>query len=154
MLDEIPAARGRHKMQWYSWECDVQILAMASKHRKDALRLVHTGSMTTFSNWPTSRSPLNLIHSMAFSPNGGYFAAGNSKGKVVLYRLHHYQQAWVSEYWLLRRWVRLGQAKRENVADSDMCPILWGGHCPKFADPRSSLSIPDPARWSVAGNIA
>lgn len=32
-----------------------QILAMASKVKKDALRLVHTGSLTTFSNWPTSR---------------------------------------------------------------------------------------------------
>ncbi len=65
---------------------------MASKGKKDALRMVHTATMTTFSNWPTSRSPFNLVHSMAFSPHGGFFAAGNSKGKVLLYRMHHYQQ--------------------------------------------------------------
>ena len=37
-----------------------QILAMASKMKKDALRLVHTGTLTTFSNWPTSRSDITI----------------------------------------------------------------------------------------------
>ena len=66
---------------------------MASRWKKDALRLVHTGTMTVFSNWPTSRSPINFVHSMAFSPNGGFFAIGNAKGRVLLYRMHHYLQA-------------------------------------------------------------
>jgi U3 small nucleolar RNA-associated protein 18 len=66
---------------------------MASKMKKDALRLVHTASLTTFSNWPTSRSPLGHVHSMAFSPHAGFFAVGNDKGKVLLYRMHHYAQA-------------------------------------------------------------
>jgi len=30
---------------------------------------------------------------MAFSPHAGFFAVGNDKGKVLLYRMHHYPQA-------------------------------------------------------------
>jgi U3 small nucleolar RNA-associated protein 18 len=67
-----------------------QILAMASRMKKDALRLVHLPSCTVFSNWPTSRSPLGYVHSLAFSPGGGYLAVGNAKGRALLYRLHHY----------------------------------------------------------------
>ncbi len=67
-----------------------QILAMASRMKKDALRLVHLPSCTVFSNWPTSRSPLGYVHSLAFSPGGGYLAIGNAKGRTLLYRLHHY----------------------------------------------------------------
>lgn len=70
---------------------DSQILAMGSRMKKDAMRLVHLPSMTVFSNWPTSRSPLNFVHSLAFSPNSGYLAVGNARGKVLLYRLNHYQ---------------------------------------------------------------
>lgn len=72
---------------------DCQILAMASRMKKDSLRLVHIPSFTVFSNWPTSRSPLHYIHSLAFSPRGGYLAVGNAKGRVLLYRLHHYAEA-------------------------------------------------------------
>jgi U3 small nucleolar RNA-associated protein 18 len=70
---------------------DSQILAMGSRMKKDAMRLVHLPSMTAFSNWPTSRSPLNFVHSLAFSPNSGYLAVGNARGKVLLYRISHYQ---------------------------------------------------------------
>ena len=61
--------------------------------KRDALRLVHIPSMTAFSNWPTSRSPLQYVHSLAFSPAGGTLAIGNAKGRVLLYRLHHYAEA-------------------------------------------------------------
>ncbi|MEW5303798.1 MAG: hypothetical protein WDW36_006454 [Sanguina aurantia] len=72
---------------------DSQILAISSRMAKDALRLVHLPTLTTFSNWPTSRSPLHYVHCMDFSPGGGYFAVGNAKGKVLLYRLHHFTDA-------------------------------------------------------------
>ncbi|GAX80986.1 hypothetical protein CEUSTIGMA_g8421.t1 [Chlamydomonas eustigma] len=72
---------------------DAQILAMASRLKKDSMRLLHVPSMTVFSNWPTSRSPLHYVHSLAFSPNGGFLAVGNAKGRVLLYRLHHYTDA-------------------------------------------------------------
>ncbi|KAL6753672.1 WD40-repeat-containing domain protein [Haematococcus lacustris] len=69
---------------------DGQVMAMASRMKRDAMRLVHLPSATVFSNWPTSRSPLHYVHSVAFSPNGGFLAVGNARGKVLLYRLHHY----------------------------------------------------------------
>ena len=69
-------------------ECCLQILAMASRMTKDALRLVHLPSFTVFQNWPTSRSPLGYVHSLAFSPGGGYLAIGTARGNALLYRLH------------------------------------------------------------------
>lgn len=57
---------------------------------KDALRIVHVESSTVFANWPTSKSPLGHVHCAAFSPGCGFFAVGNAKGRVLLYRLHHY----------------------------------------------------------------
>lgn len=72
---------------------DGQMLAMGSRMKRDSLRLVHLPSGSVFSNWPTSRTPLNYVHSVAFSPKGGYVAIGNGKGRALLYRLHHYPQA-------------------------------------------------------------
>jgi len=72
------------------YNSDGQILAMASSRSKDALRLIHVPSRTVFSNWPTQKTPLNFVSSIDFSPNSGYFAVGNVKGKVLLYRLNHY----------------------------------------------------------------
>lgn len=69
---------------------DGQVLAMASRLKRDALRLIHVDTMTAFSNWPTSKSPLHYVHSVAFSPKNGYVAIGNARGRVVMYRLHHY----------------------------------------------------------------
>lgn len=71
---------------------DTQLLAMGSRMKKDSLRLVHVPSYTVFKNWPTSRTPLGYVHSLCFSPKGGFLAAGNAKGKVLLYRLHHYAE--------------------------------------------------------------
>ena len=70
---------------------DSQILAMASRMKKDQLRLVHVASGTVFQNWPTSRTPLGHVHSICFSPQGGFLAIGNAKGHVLLYRMTHYE---------------------------------------------------------------
>ena len=71
---------------------DGEILAVASRMKRDSLRLIHMRTMTAFSNWPTSRTPLHYVHSACFSPGMGYLAIGNAKGRVLLYRLHHYPQ--------------------------------------------------------------
>ena len=71
---------------------DTQLLAISSRMKKDSLRLIHVPSYTVFQNWPTSRTPLGYIHSLCFSPKGGFLAAGNAKGKVLLYRLHRYHE--------------------------------------------------------------
>lgn len=70
-----------------------QMLAFASRMSKDALRVLHMRSLSVFSNWPTSRSPLHYVHTADFSPHCGFLAIGNAKGRALLYRLHHYQQA-------------------------------------------------------------
>ncbi|SCV03783.1 LAMI_0H10924g1_1 [Lachancea mirantina] len=69
---------------------DGQIMCMASRASKDALRLVHLPSGTVFSNWPTSGTPLGKVTSVAFSPRGGFLAVGNEQGKVRLWKLNHY----------------------------------------------------------------
>ncbi len=76
-----------------AFSADGQVLALASRLKRDSLRLVHLPTLTAFSNWPTSRTPLGHVHALAFSPGGGYLAVGNAKGRVLLYRMHHYPQA-------------------------------------------------------------
>ncbi len=71
---------------------DGQLLAMASRWAKNALRVVHLPSATVFANWPTSKSPLNYVFSLDFSPSSGFLAVGNDKGRVLLYRLRHYSE--------------------------------------------------------------
>jgi U3 small nucleolar RNA-associated protein 18 len=70
-----------------------QILAMGSRMSRGALRLVHTPSMTVFANWPTRQTPLQYVHSVAFSPGGGLLAVGTARGRALLYRLNHYAKA-------------------------------------------------------------
>lgn len=41
-----------------------QVLAIASKWKRDAIRLVHLVSRTVYRNWPTARTPLGRISSM------------------------------------------------------------------------------------------
>ncbi|CAI5742948.1 unnamed protein product [Hyaloperonospora brassicae] len=68
-----------------------EILAMASTGTKNSLKLVHMPSLTVFANWPTAHTPLHYVSAMDFSPNSGYFAVGNARGRVLLYRLTHYK---------------------------------------------------------------
>ncbi|CAX40936.1 U3 small nucleolar RNA-associated protein, putative [Candida dubliniensis CD36] len=69
---------------------DGQLLCIASRAKRDALRLVHLPSGSVYSNWPTSGTPLGKVTSIAFSPNNEMLAIGNQSGKVTLWRLNHY----------------------------------------------------------------
>lgn len=60
-----------------SFSPDGQVLAMASKWKRDALRLVHMPSCTVFKNWPTSLTPLGRITGLAFC--GGEIVAAGAK---------------------------------------------------------------------------
>lgn len=71
---------------------DGSMLCMASRMQKDTLRMVHVPSLTVYSNWPTSRTPLGHVHCASFSPGGGMLAVGNAKGHVLTYRLHGFGQ--------------------------------------------------------------
>jgi U3 small nucleolar RNA-associated protein 18 len=69
---------------------DGKILAFSSCRERDSLRLLHVESRTVFSNWPTSKTPLNYVYSTDFSPKSKFLAIGNDKGNCLLYRLNHY----------------------------------------------------------------
>ena len=87
---------------------DSQLAAMASNAKKDQMRLVsallphyyrydaqrsakvHLPSLTAYSNWPTSSTPLGHVTSVDFSPTGEYIAIGNNRGRALLYQLSHY----------------------------------------------------------------
>lgn len=71
---------------------DGQILAAASRLKPGALKLVHTGTMTVFQNWPTQRTPLHRVSALDFSSDGGMLAVGNEAGRVLLFRLRSYMQ--------------------------------------------------------------
>jgi len=70
---------------------DGQILAMSSRREKNSMKLLHVPTSTVFSNWPTSKTPLNYVWSMDFSPGSKYMTIGNDQGKCLLYRLTHYE---------------------------------------------------------------
>lgn len=66
---------------------DSQVLCIASRAKKDALKLVHLPSCNVFKNWPTSVTPLGKVTSVVFSPSGGLLATGNEQGKIRLWKL-------------------------------------------------------------------
>ena len=72
---------------------DGQILAMSSRRERNSMKLLHVPTATVFSNWPTSKTPLNYVWSMDFSPQSKFLAIGNDKGKCLLYQLQHYSQS-------------------------------------------------------------
>ncbi|KAJ7352501.1 WD40-repeat-containing domain protein [Mycena albidolilacea] len=69
---------------------DAQVMAIASREKKDALRLIHLPTLTSFSNWPTSSTPLGHVSAIDFSAQSEYVAVGNTRGKVLLYHLVDY----------------------------------------------------------------
>lgn len=69
---------------------DGQLLCIASRAKRDALRLVHIPTCKTYSNWPTSGTPLGKVTSICFSPNSEMLATGNEAGRVRLWHLNHY----------------------------------------------------------------
>ncbi|EOD44092.1 putative small nucleolar ribonucleoprotein complex protein [Neofusicoccum parvum UCRNP2] len=63
---------------------DGQLLAMASRWKKDALRLVHLPSCTVYRNWPTSATPLGRITAVAWGNAGAVAAAAQeNEGRTV-----------------------------------------------------------------------
>eukprot|EP00842_Homolaphlyctis_polyrhiza_P000129 jgi/Hompol1/1116/HPOL_001248-RA len=64
-----------------------QLLVMASREVKDALRIIHLPTMRVVKNWPKNGTPLGYVSSVAFSPRGGYLSIGNAKGRALLYRI-------------------------------------------------------------------
>ncbi len=66
---------------------DGQLLCMASRWKRDALRLVHLASCTIYRNWPTNSTPLGRITAVAWAPNAEMMAVANEQGKVRLWEI-------------------------------------------------------------------
>ncbi|EOA20320.1 hypothetical protein CARUB_v10000628mg [Capsella rubella] len=81
------------KIDFMKFNHDAQILAIVSTMNKNSIKLVHVPSLTVFSNWPPPNSTMHYPRCLDFSPGGGFMAMGNAAGKVLLYKLHHYQNA-------------------------------------------------------------
>lgn len=60
-----------------------QLLAMSSRWKRDALRLVHLPSCAVYRNWPTSRTPLGRVSAVAIGECGGE-GEGGRRGMVVV----------------------------------------------------------------------
>jgi U3 small nucleolar RNA-associated protein 18 len=79
------------RYQWHVLKCCLSFfhpLFLAQKN--DQLKLVHLPSNSVFTNWPTERTPLRKVTSLAFSPGGTFFVVGNNKGHASLWRLKDY----------------------------------------------------------------
>lgn len=70
-----------------TFSSDGQMLVMASRWKKDALRLIHLPTATVYRNWPTEKTSLGRISSLALSPDGGYLAVANEQGKIRLWEI-------------------------------------------------------------------
>lgn len=82
------------KVDFMKFNPDAQILAISSRMKKNSMKLIHVPSLTVFSNWPPpNQSVVHYPSCTDFSPHGGFMAVGNAAGKVLLYKLHHYNQA-------------------------------------------------------------
>ena len=69
------------------FSADGQMLVMASRWKKNALRLVHLQSCTIYRNWPTDKTPLGRVSAVAVSGNGEYLAVGSESGRVGLWEV-------------------------------------------------------------------
>lgn len=68
-----------------------EILALSSVDIENSVRLLHLGSMSVFNNFPVFGTKLGHVTTLNFSPGSGYFALGNKKSTVALYRLKHFK---------------------------------------------------------------
>lgn len=81
------------KVDLLKFNNDAQILAICSGLKKNGLKLIHVPSFSVFSNFPLQNRSLEYPRSVDFSPGGGFLAVGNAAGRVLLYKLHHYNRA-------------------------------------------------------------
>jgi U3 small nucleolar RNA-associated protein 18 len=72
-----------------------QLLAVCSKWKKNAVRLIHTGpggSFTAYQNFPAGHAVgvLRYTLCLGFSCDSQYFSMGNDEGRAHLWHLSHF----------------------------------------------------------------
>ena len=66
---------------------------MASRAKRDALRLVHLPSCAVYAKWPNSGTPLGRVSAVAWGRGGlgwegvGLLATGNEQGRIRLWEI-------------------------------------------------------------------
>lgn len=75
-----------------AFNCTDELLAMHSKWKRDAFKLLHLPTMTVFANWPSFKDHLKFPMACAFNPSSELLTVGNDEGVGLLYRLNHYSQ--------------------------------------------------------------
>ena len=68
---------------------DGQVLCMASRWKKDALRLVHLPSCSVYKNWPTANTPFGRISAVCWAEVEGVLKliVGNENGRVMCWEI-------------------------------------------------------------------
>ncbi|KAF2083641.1 WD40 repeat-like protein [Saccharata proteae CBS 121410] len=89
VLDQLTTAISHLK-----FSPDGQLLAMGSRWKRDALRLVHLPSCTVYRNWPTSGTPLGRITAVAWGEGKAMgeegellLAVANEQGKIRMWEV-------------------------------------------------------------------
>jgi U3 small nucleolar RNA-associated protein 18 len=79
------------KIEHIKFSPSSEMMVIASRNKKDAFKVVHMPSGTTYTNWPTQFTPFSYVQDIAFSADNRKMAVSNDKGKVLLYDLFHYR---------------------------------------------------------------
>eukprot|EP00760_Papus_ankaliazontas_P006419 PhM_4_TR13038/c0_g1_i1/m.92436/K14553/UTP18; U3 small nucleolar RNA-associated protein 18 len=68
---------------------DSRLLAYASDKTKNAFRMLHVPSGTTYENFPRAiQKSIGRVLSLGFTPNSAIASAGSSQGRILRYRLN------------------------------------------------------------------
>lgn len=67
-----------------------EILAMISREKINAFKMVHLPSFKVFKNFPNFQTVLHKPLKVAFSPASGFMSISNNMGIAYLYKLKHY----------------------------------------------------------------
>jgi len=70
------------------FSADSQILVMASRWKRDALRLIHLPSCTVYRNWPSANTPFGRISAVAMSPESDILAVANEQGRIRMWQIN------------------------------------------------------------------
>merc|ERR1712113_605939 len=66
---------------------DGNLLLVASRMKRDFIRLFNVPSTKIFSDWPTNNTPIGYVYSAAFCPRTELLAIGNSRGRTPLFKI-------------------------------------------------------------------
>ncbi|KAJ9452458.1 U3 small nucleolar RNA-associated protein 18-like protein [Diplonema papillatum] len=70
-----------------------ELILSGSEKKKDAARLLHVPSLSTFANFPRIGHHYRKPTCGDFSPNSGLMCLGNDRGRALMFRLNYYTEA-------------------------------------------------------------